>query len=141
MKSKQVIYVLLFVLVVAAAISSEKIRMSFVEPETSDTAGAKTEATTVIPQLTNDGREESATMVLLGAPPMQPADHIDRWNPELHHESCMTCHAIPETTGARTLPENHYYDNDQAAGNIFRDNCIQCHATQNDTKSAFNDED
>jgi len=141
MKSKQVIFVLLFVLIVAAAIGAEKIRMSFSESASPDSNAPKTVAPTVIPQLNSEGREESATMVLLGAPPMQPADHIDRWNPDLHHESCMTCHATPETTGARTVPENHYYDEDRTAGKIFRDNCIQCHATQNDTKTAFNDEE
>lgn len=139
MKSKQIIYVLIFVLVVAVAIGAEKIRTSLSESASTNSDAPKTEATTVIPQLTTE-REESATMVLLGAPPMQPADHIDRWNPQIHHESCMTCHAVP-ATGAPTPPANHYYDEDVTAGKVFRDNCIQCHATQNDTKSAFNDEE
>ena len=140
MKSKQIIFVLVFILIVGVAIGAEKIRTSFTDSASPASDAPKTAVAKVIPQLENEGREESATMVLLGAPPMQPADHIERWNPELHHESCMTCHANP-ATGARTLPENHYYDNDRAAGRIFRDNCIQCHATQNDTKSAFNDEE
>lgn len=140
MKGKEIIFVLVFILIIGVAIGAEKIRTSFNDSESIVAVTPNTATETVIPQLTDAGREESATMVLLGAPPMQPADHIDRWNPEMHHESCMTCHANP-ATGARTLPENHYYDNDRAAGRIFRDNCIQCHATQNDSKAAFNDEE
>lgn len=134
MKSKGIIFVVVFILVVAVAIGSEKLR-------TSQTASPEAETTqaegTVIPQLTGDGREESATMALLGAPPMQPSDHIDFWNPEIQFESCMTCHAVP-ATGAPTPPVNHFYDED-INGKIFRHNCQQCHATQNDSKSAFND--
>lgn len=135
MKSKGIIFVVAFIIIVAAAIGSEKLRTSLTASTESEATQGET--TTVIPQLTGEAREESATMVLLGAPPMQPADHIDRWNPEIHHESCMTCHAVP-STGAPTPPVNHYYD-ENINGKIFRDNCQQCHATQNDSKAAFND--
>ncbi|MBU8878370.1 nitrate reductase cytochrome c-type subunit [Bacillus sp. FJAT-29790] len=135
MKRKEILFVVAFMLVVAVAIGTQKLGST----EKASSEVPAVQANTVIPQLTADGREESGTMVLLGAPPMQPADHIDRWNPDLHHESCMSCHAVP-ATGAPTPPTNHYYDDD-IKGTIFRDNCQQCHATQNDTKTAFNDEE
>ncbi|MFE8694815.1 nitrate reductase cytochrome c-type subunit [Cytobacillus sp. FJAT-53684] len=134
---REILYVVVFMLVVSVAIGSTKLLST--QTASTDEEVIQADEKVAIPQLTEDGREESATMVLLGAPPMQPADHIDRWNPEIHHESCMTCHAVPET-GAPTPPANHYYDED-TKGTIFRDNCQQCHATQNDSKTAFNDEE
>ncbi|QED47852.1 nitrate reductase cytochrome c-type subunit [Cytobacillus dafuensis] len=137
MRSKEILFVVAFILVVSVAIGSTKLYST--QTTDTDVKSADTKEIVTVPQLTEEGREASATMVLLGAPPMQPADHIDRWNPELHHESCMTCHAVPET-GAPTPPPNHFYDED-TKGTIFRDNCQQCHATQNDSKSAFNDKE
>lgn len=134
---REILYVVVFMLVVSVAIGSTKLLST--QTASTDEEVIQADEKVAIPQLTEDGREESATMVLLGAPPMQPADHIDRWNPEIHHESCMTCHAVPET-GAPTPPANHFYDED-TKGTIFRDNCQQCHATQNDSKTAFNDEE
>ncbi|MBP2239771.1 nitrate reductase cytochrome c-type subunit [Cytobacillus eiseniae] len=135
MRSKELLFVVAFILVVSVSIGASKLYSS--QTETQEESTVQTEKTVSIPQLSDDNREASATMVLLGAPPMQPSDHIDRWNPELHHESCMTCHAVPET-GAPTPPADHFYDQD-IKGTVFRDNCQQCHATQNDSKSAFND--
>lgn len=137
MKSKGIIFIVAFIIIVAAAIGSEKLRTSHSESSGSESAVAQDQPNTALPQLEGKDREQSATMGLIGAPPMQPADHIDRWNPEIHHESCMTCHAVP-STGAPTPPVNHYYD-ENINGKIFRDNCQQCHATQNDSKAAFND--
>lgn len=137
MRSKEILFVVAFMLIISIAIGATKLSTPQ-SSETDDQTPQKVE-TVSIPQLEEEGREASATMVLLGAPPMQPADHIDRWNPEIHHESCMTCHAVPET-GAPTPPANHYYDED-TKGTIFRDNCQQCHATQNDSKTAFNEEE
>lgn len=138
---KELLYLLGFILVIGLAIGTSMIAKSTeTASEEAESATASGEEQVVIPQLTSDEREDSATMVLLGAPPMQPADHIDRWNPELRHESCLTCHATPDTTGAREIPEDHYYDNNRD-NPIFRDNCVQCHGQQNDTKSAFNSEE
>lgn len=134
--SKEYVYVLGFILIVGLAIGVSKIGST--EQASEELDGEAVEI--VVPQLNSEEREDSATMVLIGAPPMQPADHIDRWIPEQRHESCLTCHATPETTGAREIPEDHYYDNN-INNPIFRDNCIQCHGQQNDTKSAFNSED
>jgi nitrate reductase cytochrome c-type subunit len=93
-------------------------------------------AESILVQLEEEGYPDAATMVLLGAPPTQPADHIDRWVPELRHQGCMTCHGSGASP-APTPPADHFYEEDQD-GPIFRDNCIQCHATQNDKKAAFN---
>ncbi|GAX89797.1 nitrate reductase cytochrome c-type subunit [Effusibacillus lacus] len=90
------------------------------------------------PQLKDSGRGDAATMQLIGSPPMQPKDHIDRWIPEQHEKSCLACHGVKET-GAPTPPPNHWYEEKQG-GKIFRDYCIQCHAQQNDSKPAFNRE-
>jgi nitrate reductase (cytochrome), electron transfer subunit len=135
MKSKELIFLVAFVIVLGSAILTSK--MTTPDKESAKvTSAAKTAL--VITQLQEEGRESSSTMVLQGAPPMQPASHIDRWNPDLHHESCMACHANP-STGAPTPPKNHFYE-DNVKNKVFRDNCIQCHAQQNDSKSAFNEE-
>ncbi|WP_147534334.1 nitrate reductase cytochrome c-type subunit [Bacillus marasmi] len=91
----------------------------------------------LLPQLQENGRPDATTMELQEAPPMQHISHKDRWVPEKHHESCLMCHG-KQGTGAPTPPENHFYDND-VKGLIYRDNCIQCHAEQQDvkTKTAF----
>lgn len=138
---KEYLYLLGFIVVMGLAIGAGMIGKSLnTASEEPGTVTSSSEGQLVVPQLTSDGREEAATMVLIGAPPMQPADHIDRWNPELRHESCLTCHAVPESTGAREIPEDHFYDNNRQ-NPIFRDNCVQCHGQQNDTKSAFNSEE
>ncbi|MDQ0156696.1 nitrate reductase cytochrome c-type subunit [Robertmurraya andreesenii] len=138
---KEYLFLLGFILVIGLAIGTAMIGKSNEaagEDAAKDSSTASQQVT--IPQLESEGREDASTMVLLGTPPMQPADHIDRWNPEQRQDSCLLCHATPETTGAREIPENHYYDNDRTKA-IFRDNCIQCHGQQNDTKSAFNSEE
>lgn len=137
MRSKELIFILAFIFVLGSAILSSKLTLP--NGDSSKEATAVAEAAVVIPQLEEEGREKAATMVLQGAPPMQPESHIDRWNPELHHESCMACHGN-ESTGAPTPPKNHFYDDD-IKNKVFRDNCVQCHAQQNDSKSAFNDEE
>lgn len=134
MRGKELGFLVAFTLVLLFALGTSKL---FSQTETATTTLKTIEdQPLVVTQLEDVGREKSATMVLLGAPPMQPADHIERWNPELHHESCMACHSNP-ATGAPTPPVNHFY-NEDTKDKIFRDNCQQCHATQNDTKSAFN---
>jgi nitrate reductase cytochrome c-type subunit len=137
MRGKELIFVIAFAFVLFSAVGISKLS------ETSESASTAPKSSVdqplVVTQLEEEGREKSATMVLVGAPPMQPADHIDRWIPEQHHESCMACHNNP-ATGAPTPPDNHFY-NDDLKDKIFRDNCQQCHATQNDTKTAFNSEE
>jgi nitrate reductase (cytochrome), electron transfer subunit len=137
MRGKELIFVIAFAFVLFSAVGISKLS------ETSESASTAPKSSVdqplVVSQLEEEGREKSATMVLVGAPPMQPADHIDRWIPEQHHESCMACHKNP-ATGAPTPPDNHFY-NDDSKDKIFRDNCQQCHATQNDTKTAFNSEE
>jgi nitrate reductase (cytochrome), electron transfer subunit len=133
-RGKELVFLAIFVMVLFSAIGTSKL---FSQSKTASTVPNTTiDQPLVVTQLEEEGREKSATMVLVGAPPMQPADHIDRWNPEMHHESCMACHSNP-ATGAPTPPVNHFY-NDDTKDKIFRDNCQQCHATQNDTKTAFN---
>jgi nitrate reductase (cytochrome), electron transfer subunit len=134
MKGKELGFVAAFVLVLFLSIGISALFSSSEETTTSPQSLEKN--TLVLTQLEEEGREKAATMVLVQAPPMQPTDHIDRWNPDLHHESCMACHSNP-ATGAPTPPENHYYNNN-VKDKVFRDNCQQCHATQNDTKTAFN---
>jgi nitrate reductase (cytochrome), electron transfer subunit len=132
-RGKELLYIFAFVLVITAAIGSHKLSNSS-EPA-SATEGNGTVKTQLI-QLSEKGRQDATTMGLIGAPPMQPTDHKDRWNPEVHHESCLACHG-KQGTGAPTPPNNHFYDND-SKGKVFRDNCIQCHAQQNATNPAFN---
>lgn len=134
MREKEIGFVVAFLLILLVAIGTTKL---FSTSETvSNSPKTAIDQPLVVTQLEEEGRESSATMVLVGAPPMQPNDHIDRWNPELHHESCMACHGNT-ATGAPTPPKNHFY-NEDTNDKIFRDNCQQCHATQIDTKTAFN---
>jgi len=140
MRAKGLGFLIAFLLVVITAVgctpsgtSQQADKETKAAPPT-QTAAASTD----VPQLDSKSREDSATMVLLNAPPVQPADHVNRWDPKLRQDSCLACHANP-STGAPTPTAEHYYDNQQG-GKIFRDNCIQCHATQNDTKPAFNRE-
>ncbi|MHC0035627.1 nitrate reductase cytochrome c-type subunit [Pseudoneobacillus sp. C159] len=135
MKAKELIFLVSFVIVLLAALGIAKLTEPTSE-KVSSVANSTQVQPIVVTQLEEEGREKAATMVLVGAPPMQPADHIDRWNPKLHQDSCMACHSKPET-GAPTPPANHFY-NDNTKDKVFRDNCQQCHATQNDTKTAFN---
>lgn len=129
MKGKELLFIFAFVLVVSAAIAGTKWQSSF-ESASSDLK-VNSPSTGLI-QLSEEGRQDAATMGLLNAPPMQHVTHVDRWNPELHQESCLACHG-KEGTGAPTPPEDHFYDSNPK-GEVFRDNCVQCHAQQNDTK-------
>lgn len=136
MKSKELVFLLAFVSILGIAIFASSLSMP--EPEKSSTSvDATGSPEKSLIQLNEEGRENAATMVLLGAPPMQPASHIDRWKPELRQESCMACHGN-KSTGAPTPPDNHFYKED-IKNKVFRDNCVQCHAQQNDTKAAFNE--
>lgn len=92
-----------------------------------------------LPQLEKEGRPDAATMEVIGAAPMQPKFHQGFWDRELRQDSCLACHANPDS-GAPTPPSDHYYDNDVTKA-ILRDSCIQCHAEQKDTKPAFNREE
>lgn len=134
---KQLIYLIPFVLVLVIAVA---ISIDHSNEEVSTEVANIEEKEQTIPQLEEEGRADAATMVLVDSPPMQPADHVDRWHPDLREQSCMSCHAS-EATGAPKPPENHYYEEEELRDKIFRDNCLQCHATQNDTKPAFNRED
>lgn len=136
MKLRELSFVLAFVLVLFVAIGSSMIQKNMLA--SSDEQLDQNAQSVVFPQLSSEGRAEASTMVVEGSPPMQPENHIDRWNPELRQESCLACHASPQT-GAPTPPKNHWIDGEQKKG-IFRDNCIQCHSTNNDSKPAFNSE-
>lgn len=130
MKIHELAYLGLFFVVLLSAIGVTKLA------ETRPTPVATASQGTELVQLSEKGRQSAATMQLISPPPTQPADHIARWNPELRQESCLACHG-KAGTGAPTPSKNHFYDEDQK-GKIFRDNCIQCHVTQNDKKPAFN---
>jgi cytochrome c-type protein NapB len=129
MREKGIQYIVAFILVLTIAIGATNLQNSI--GSTSKEVSVRTQAPIV--QLSEKGRPNAATMVLINVPPMQHVTHIDRWKPELHQDSCLACHGKPDT-GAPTPPENHYYDND-TSGKVFRDNCIQCHAQQNETKT------
>ncbi|WP_066309249.1 nitrate reductase cytochrome c-type subunit [Bacillus sp. FJAT-29814] len=130
MKEKGIVYLVAFIVVITLAIGATKLQNSL-GSSASETETAS--ATVNVVQLAEKGRPDAATMTLLNAPPLQPATHIDRWNPEQHEKSCLACHSKPET-GAPTPTADHFYEND-TKGKVFRDNCVQCHAQQNDTKS------
>ncbi|RHW38018.1 napB [Neobacillus notoginsengisoli] len=132
MKLHELAYLGLFFVVLLTAIGVTKLS------EVRETAQVPKSQVSALVQLDEKERPDAATMQLISPPPTQPSDHVNRWNPELHHESCLACHG-KSGTGAPTPPENHYIDSDQK-GTIFRDNCIQCHVTQNDKKPAFNRE-
>ena len=133
MRGKELLYILAFVLVLTAALAASKFGTS---SETASSVEENGMPKNVLVQLSEKGREDAATMGLMAAPPMQGKEHKDRWNPELHHESCLVCHSKPET-GAPTPPKDHFYDED-IKGTVFRDNCIQCHAEKKATNPAFN---
>lgn len=128
-KHRELLFILAFAVLLAVAIGSYVIF--------NDSKSSEPQKKNGLIQLTEEGRQDATTMVLLDAPPMQGADHKDRWVLELRHEACLTCHG-KEGTGAPTPPKDHYYNND-VAGKIFRDNCVQCHAEQNEVaETAFN---
>ncbi len=134
MKSKKLLYIGLFIFVFALAIVVTVV----VDGGTRREASSQPENSSLV-QLEEDGRPNAETMGLVGAPPMKPADHIDRWVPELRHQGCLTCHQNG-ASGAPKPTADHYYQENQD-GQIFRDNCIQCHADQSGQKTAFNSEE
>jgi nitrate reductase (cytochrome), electron transfer subunit len=130
MKQKGIVYLVAFIVIITLAIGGTMLQNKLGSSSTeTENATAKVE----VVQLAEKGRPDASTMTLLYAPPLQPVTHIDRWNPEQHEKSCFACHGKPET-GAPTPPADHFYDND-TKGKVFRDNCVQCHAQQNQTKS------
>ncbi|MCH6266801.1 MULTISPECIES: nitrate reductase cytochrome c-type subunit [Neobacillus] len=129
MKEKGILYIVAFVVVLGLAIGGTKLQWSM---ESSAKVSTKTTNVQLV-QLAEKGRPNAETMGLIGAPPLQPASHVDRWNPQAHQDSCLACHGKPDT-GAPTPPDNHFYNND-TKGKIFRDNCVQCHGQQNETKT------
>jgi nitrate reductase (cytochrome), electron transfer subunit len=133
MRKKELLYIVAFIGVITIALAATLWQQSDSSPSEDMSATLPTG----LVQLAEEGRENAATMGLLNAPPMQHISHVNRWSPELHHESCLACHG-KEGTGAPTPPEDHFYDSDPK-GVIYRDNCVQCHAQQNDTKTAFNE--
>lgn len=88
-----------------------------------------------LPQLTSQ-TVDAATMVLVDAPPVRPADHVDRWRDSLQENNCLPCHATG-SGGATILPDSHYIDNDPTK-DVYRTYCIQCHVEVRDDKPAFN---
>jgi nitrate reductase (cytochrome), electron transfer subunit len=134
MKSKKLLYIGLFIFVFVLAVVVTVVVDGGAGSEVSSQAEK-----TILVQLEEEGRPDAETMGLDGAPPMKPADHIDRWVPELRHQGCLTCHQNG-ASGAPKPTADHYYQEDQD-GQIFRDNCIQCHADQTIQKTAFNSEE
>lgn len=131
--------ILIFAIVVGVALfndsSSETVAPAKKQEQTANQEPAKP---LTIPQLSEE-RADAATMVLISAPPLQPLDHTGRWNPELLHQSCLTCHEMA-ATGAKEIPIDHYTDEDRSKG-IFgpRAVCITCHGEESgDTKPGFN---
>lgn len=88
-----------------------------------------------LPQLSSE-RADAATMVLIGAPPVKPIDHINRWRASLQENNCLPCHATG-SGGATILPDSHYFNDDPTEG-VLRRYCIQCHVEQRDDRPAFN---
>ncbi|WP_017755757.1 nitrate reductase cytochrome c-type subunit [Calidifontibacillus oryziterrae] len=148
MRAKKYGFIVVFLLVLVLAVAcsqtatqepttTEPATQEQAEPVATGSVGLTGTKVVAVPQLDNEGRENSATMGLLSAPPMMPADHSNYWNSEQRQESCLVCHNHPET-GAMYPTAAHYYDEEQG-GTIFRDYCVQCHAAQLDTKAAFNE--
>lgn len=141
MKGKGLIFIVAFLVIISSAVGAtllaENAKKSDQPGSSTDTTETATKTPVIVPQLDGEGREESATMVLVGAPPMMPDDHASFWNAETRHDSCLVCHDHPETGAPKPTPV-HYY-NDDPNDKIFRDYCVQCHATQNDSKTAFNE--
>jgi nitrate reductase (cytochrome), electron transfer subunit len=137
---KEWIFLLSFILVIGVAIGTSMLGKSSETTSSEPTGESATNETSevVVTQLSSDERADSATMVLVGSPPVLPDDHASFWNPEIGYDSCMVCHNTPET-GAPTPTPEHYYEDNIDKG-IFRDYCIQCHVTQESTQSAFNDQ-
>lgn len=140
---KEFLFLLSFIIVIGSAIGVSMIVKSFDSADADPTGEAVSNEksdTVVVPQLDSEERANSATMVLVGSPPVLPDDHANFWNPEIGYESCMLCHApeVAEGVGAVVPTPNHFYDDDIEKG-VFRDYCIQCHVSQNDSKSSFNE--
>jgi nitrate reductase cytochrome c-type subunit len=129
MKEKGIVYIVGFIVILAIAIGVTKYQWSLGSTKTQGAVIAQP----VLVQLTEKGRPDATTMGLLNVPPLQPATHVDRWNPKLHQDSCLACHG-KAGTGAPTPTAAHFYDND-TKGKVFRDNCVQCHAQQHETKT------
>ncbi|OIJ15763.1 hypothetical protein BKP35_01875 [Anaerobacillus arseniciselenatis] len=99
------------------------------------TAGQQSTQQANVPQL-NEERADAATMVLISAPTLQPADHAGRWDPKIKGDSCLMCHA----QGAREIPIDHFVDEDRNKGIVGeRFTCVTCHGLDTgDPKPAFN---
>lgn len=139
MKEKGLLFLVAFVVVITSSIGVTLLadRPNDEQEVANDSGANDADKQLAVPQLESDSREDSATMILIGSPPMMPDDHANYWNPDVRHDSCLVCHDNPET-GAPLPTADHYY-NDDYDDKIFRDYCIQCHATQNDSKTAFNE--
>jgi nitrate reductase (cytochrome), electron transfer subunit len=136
--------VLIFAIVVGVALFNDSGMQTVTEPKQEvpkSEAPAKQQAKNIeVPQL-NQERAEAATMVLISAPTLQPVDHAGRWDPKTKGASCLMCHEQAEAMGARSIPIDHFVDEDRSKG-IFgpRYVCVTCHGLDTgETKSAFND--
>jgi nitrate reductase (cytochrome), electron transfer subunit len=136
--------VLIFAIVVGVALFNDSGMQTVAEPKQEvpkSEAPAKQQAKNIeVPQL-NQERAEAATMVLISAPTLQPVDHAGRWDPKTKGASCLMCHEQAEAMGARSIPIDHFVDEDRSKG-IFgpRYVCVTCHGLDTgETKSAFND--
>ena len=138
MNLKKVLFTLLAVMMIAVVGCSND-SSSQPAPEPNETEQPAPQPTVYIPQL-NEETIDAATMVLISAPTLMPADHESRWNPQQGQESCLVCHMQAEAIGARVIPTDHFVDEDRSKG-IFgaRNSCITCHGLDTgDTRPAFN---
>jgi nitrate reductase (cytochrome), electron transfer subunit len=132
-KSKKLLYIGLFIFVFALAIGVTVV----VDGGNGSKVGSEQDSPILV-QLEEEGRPDAETMGLVGAPPMKPANHIDRWVPELRHQGCLTCHQNVASGAPKPTADHYYFENQD--GEIFRDNCIQCHAYQSGQQTVFNSE-
>lgn len=134
---RALLYIVSFTLVVVVAVVSGNAYQTAVTGGHEEEAVDQGQESESLPQLETEEPEDAATMKIMGTPPMMPDFHKGFWDSVKRHESCISCHGNSES--APTLPADHYNNNTVEEG-ISRDSCIQCHATQNDTKPAFNRE-
>ncbi len=83
-----------------------------------------------VEKLADKDRPMASDMDLAGTPPLQPADHKDRWDGMKGTESCSPCHG--EGGSAPTPPDTHFKD-----GKLAYQDCVNCHALTMTDKAMF----
>jgi nitrate reductase (cytochrome), electron transfer subunit len=134
---------MIFAIVVGVALfndsGSETAQQQTQQQKPQETAKQSNKKAINVPQL-NEARADAATMVLISAPTLQPADHVGRWDPQKKGDSCLMCHEQGEAMGATKIPIDHYVDEDRSKGiSGQRFTCVTCHGLDTgDPKPAFN---